>query len=155
MPEWAQIVVGAAGLAVAFGILWSKVVLPAAKLITDAQEMLPLLKDLPILRQIIAEFRTNSGSSLRDVIDRIEQMANKAIVVSEKLAVDAEVIRKLAELDREQLARVERLGIRSERDTEKVASALEDSQQRADEAHSPHHPGAAADVAALPPPDES
>lgn len=154
MPAWTQIVIGAAGLAIAFGILWSKVVLPAARLITDAQAMLPLLKDLPILREIIAEFRTDSGSSLRDVIDRIERQSLEAQAMAQALAVDAEVIRRLAETDRQQLATIVRAGIRAELGAESVASDLADAQRRADMAHSPNTPGVAADIASLPPPED-
>jgi hypothetical protein len=45
MPTWAQIVIGAAALVTAFGVLWRKVVRPAFRLAQAADELVPLLRD--------------------------------------------------------------------------------------------------------------
>jgi len=139
VPKWGQWVLGAAALVTAFGILWTKVLNPVRKAGNRAEEMLPLLVDLTetfkdtpaaflILDQIIAQFRTDSGSSLRDVVNRLEQQNLEAAAASltvatqaRELAVGVEAARQLAVRDREELAR---LFLQLDRVTVKVDSAL-------------------------------
>lgn len=117
LPIWVQILIGVAAAVVAGGIIWKKVIRPVAKLITLLDTVLPLLselaeqfKDSPhafkVLNDIIREFRTDSGSTLRDVINRLERAANENKVAAGVLKVEAETARRLAEEDRKQLERL-------------------------------------------------
>lgn len=110
MPAWVQIVVGLAALVTATGVLWKKVLNPLRKAGNTAEEMYPLMvrltevfadnpDALKVLYEIAAQFKTNSGSSLRDVVNDLA----KAIATLEK---HAEIARILAERDREQLQRL-------------------------------------------------
>lgn len=78
-------------LAAAFGALsyiLIKVVVPTAQLITDAKHMLPFLKFLPILEDIAAEFGTNSGSTMKDQLNRVEKHAEEVAETTAQLAKD-------------------------------------------------------------------
>lgn len=87
MPVWLQVIIGAAALVTAIGVLWKKVISPGARLVHTMELMLPLLnklldafKDSPdgafkVLQEIAKEFRTDSGSSLRDLANRLEATA--------------------------------------------------------------------------------
>ena len=100
MPAWVTFVVGFAALLAALGLLW-RYVLRAAELLTATRKMLPLLEDLAaqlsapstfsVLAEIVKEFRTDSGSSLRDVVNRLEVAAieNHELIVAMKGQVDA------------------------------------------------------------------
>jgi hypothetical protein len=103
----------------ALGYLWKKAVKPVAKFITEADKMIPLLvalnetfKDNPtgfkVLNEIAAQFRTDSGSSLRDVVNRLEvaakenrEAARLAAEAAEKLKIGVEAQRLLDVKDRE------------------------------------------------------
>lgn len=135
MEPWVQTIINAAVLITAVTVilagivaLWKKVLRPGARLITSIDEMLPLLRELTnefkntphafaILDDIIAQFRTDSGSSLRDVVDRLEQAAitnreavERAAVATQSteqiLAVALETVRQLAQQDREKIDRL-------------------------------------------------
>lgn len=84
MTSWVGDVVAASAALTAAGVLWRTVFQPAYKLANLIAGLTPMLKELVIqfddvkqpfhvLEQIIAQFRTDSGSSLRDVIDRLEK----------------------------------------------------------------------------------
>jgi hypothetical protein len=81
-------VVGIAAFVVAAGIIWTKLLRPAARLIVLGESLLPLLQNMvehlghtsepfSVLNEIVAEFRTDSGSSLRDVVNRLEQSVGR------------------------------------------------------------------------------
>lgn len=123
LPAWAQIILGLAAVVTALGVLWTKVLKPGAKLISTTEEMLPLLRNLTIvfrntpdsfavLHDIAAQFRTNSGSSLRDLLNRVEATALESRAMLETAArelresdsilrVGVETARQLADQDRE------------------------------------------------------
>lgn len=163
MPVWTQIILGIAGLLVAIGVIWTKGIRPMVRFISKAEEMVPLLVDLnqalgktpkafDVLDEIVAQFRTDSGSSLRDVVNRLEQGTLS-------LKQGAETVKQLAEQDREHLQRLtillDRLtvrvddssarGARMERAAGVVADDLAAAHKRADE--STGEAGAAADAA--------
>lgn len=165
MPVWTQYILGTAGLLIALGVIWTKAIRPAAKLVTAAEEMLPMMKELTasfrgtphafdVLDEIVAQFRTDSGSSLRDVVNRLEAGA-------QDFRVGAESAKQLAEQDRQQLQRLiillDRLtvrvdagvatGTRMEVAQGVVASDLAAAHKRADETQG--EAGAAADAAVL------
>ena len=115
--------------ALAAAIYIGKKLFKAAQALALLGELLPVLKDFTaafkdnpsvfqVLNQIAAQFRTDSGSSLRDVVDRLEAAAKKSAVLGGELSVDREVERRLSIQDREQLARLlnelARLGVKVE-----------------------------------------
>jgi hypothetical protein len=130
MPGWLQIIGwGSAGI-MASVTLWSKVLRPAAVLIATLQTTIPLLSELneamkvtralretpdsyTILKEIVAQFRTNDGSSLRDAIDGLVDGAAKSVTASEEnkasaivLAAHVSAVKRLAEEDRAEAARL-------------------------------------------------
>jgi len=118
MPTWMIIIIGCAALVTALGVLWSKVLRPAATLITEAERAIPVLRDVTatfsgdsnvfkVIREIAAQFRTDSGSSLRDVVNRLEEAAAASKVTDEQLRASTEALRVSAESTKE-LAREDR-----------------------------------------------
>ncbi len=117
VPVWMQVLVGIAAVLTAFGTIWKLFFKPMAEIITLQQLVLPLLRDLArtlggvptpfeVLKDIIVEFRNNGGSSLRDVVDRIEDAAKENVTAGELLKIQVEASRQLAVQDREQLQRL-------------------------------------------------
>lgn len=90
MPGWVQLVIAAAAFVTACTVLWRSVIRPGAEFIAMTSEMLPVMRDLlrafdeappqtfKVLADIAAQFRTDSGSSLRDVVNRLEDAAGIA-----------------------------------------------------------------------------
>ena len=158
MPTWTQYVIGIAALVVASGVIWKKLIQPLAKLITMLTETMPVMeklvfvfRDAPnafkVLYSIQDQFKTDSGSSLRDAVNRIDAAALSAGMAAEVLKVGVEARKLLDEQDR---ARIDRLIVgldRIERHAAEVAQDLADSHRRADEVSDQPH-GAAADAAA-------
>lgn len=178
IPVWGQVVLGLAALITAVSVIWTKVLRPGARLISATEEMIPLMRDLTrtfkdvphafqVLDEIVAQFRTNSGSSLRDVIDRIEEAAVQAHQAGEVLKVQVEVVRELASQDRRQLERLITLlnyldakvtigteaAKRMEESAAGVAWNLQEAQERADAVEG--DPGEAADAASFSPVDRA
>lgn len=102
-PIWVQYVIGVAAGATAFGTIWRLLIKPLADLISTMHELTPLLKNMAgafartpnpfdVLEEIISEFRTDSGSSLRDAIDKLtEQVAlAKKVGLADRLASDTQ-----------------------------------------------------------------
>lgn len=183
MPAWTQYILGTAGLLIAVGVLWTKAIRPLGlfvyKFIKAQQEMLPLLQQLTeafrdspnafkVLDEIVAQFRTDSGSSLRDVVNRIEDatkvasvVAKEAKLAAEELKIGVAATKQLTEMDRaerrEQMLKLDRVseivraaaatGIRMEEANAGVASDLAEAHRRADESQC--DAGAAADAAVL------
>lgn len=172
LPVWVQMVLGASALILAIGVIWGKVIRPAAKLITTTEEMLPLLRELTtefknsphafaVLDEIVAQFRTDSGSSLRDAVNRLDAAAVESKAAAESLKIGVETVRQLAELDRAQIQRLiillDRLAIRVDAGTAAstrieqhavgVAEDLAAAHRRANAVEPGDH-GAAADAAA-------
>lgn len=178
MPTWVQFILGAAMVVTAMGVLWQKVVKPAFRLAQAADELVPLLADFTeafkgtpqvflILNEIAKEFRTDSGTTLRDIVNRLEALLDA-------LTLAAEADRHLSADDRRMIARVvlllDSLGVKADEGAvdravatadravvaedlaraktvlEGVASDLDASHARADAAE-PGDAGAAADAA--------
>jgi hypothetical protein len=127
MPAWVIYIIGTAAVVTAIGVLWTKVIKPAAKLITTTDQMLPLLvaltetfKNNPtgfkVLNEIAAQFKTDSGSSLRDVVNRLEEGAKENRAAADLLKVGVEAQKQLGEQDREQLRQLlislDRVGVK-------------------------------------------
>lgn len=175
MPLWLQIVLWVAAGLTACGVIWTKAIRPLVRFIAKAEEMIPLLKELnkvfrdtpnafKVLDEIVAQFRTDSGSSLRDVVNRLDEAAKQNKAAGELLKIGVEAARQLAEQDRAQLQRLIILldrvtvkvdagaatGLRNERAAGIVAEDLAAAHARADAATSTDA-GAAADAAASSP----
>lgn len=169
IPGWIQLIIAVAALITALGVIIQKVVRPGVRAASTAETMIPLLqslnvtfKDTPnafkILNEIIAQFRTDSGSTLRDVVNRLETAALESKMVTEQLRVDVASDRQLDERDRaelrEMLISMDRLatqvavlitsGIRIEADRALVAEALTIREKMTDSAIA----GVASDLAA-------
>lgn len=104
MPTWLQWVVWIGGGVAAIAMIWTKFIRPASRFIARVEAMAPLLIELTdqlkgspqsfqILREIIAQFRTDSGSSLRDVVDRLEKAADENRAAGDALKVEAEILK--------------------------------------------------------------
>lgn len=122
MPSWLQYIVWAAAGVIAVGAIWTKLLRPLARLITYVQQILPLLheltaqfKDSPnsfsVLEEIAQQFKTDSGSTLRDTVNRLENAANNAHIAAEALKVKAEIlevgvaaVKELSIIDRKEAA---------------------------------------------------
>jgi hypothetical protein len=171
LQHWIQIVLGAAGLVLALGVIWNKILHPVIKFVGLLDVMRPLLqefvkvfRDRPeafnILGEIVTAFPAVSGSSLPDVIKRIDQGIETSRIAADVLKVGLEADRKLAQRDREELRslllHVDRVAVKvdegvatSLRNEEKVTHVAEDlaaSHRRADESPG-ESSGAAADAA--------
>lgn len=172
MPAWTQLILGIAALIVAVGVIWTKGIRPMVRFISKAEEMVPLLVKLnealgktpeafEVLDEIVAQFRTDSGSSLKDQVNRLETAAERQETNAEHLKVGVASQKELAEDDRKQLrSLLVELGINAEsmrqlsmsvetiqKDARSVADDLARAHKRADEVSNQPH-GAAADAAA-------
>ncbi len=181
MPAWVTIVIAAGAVVTALGILWTKALKPAALTISAASEMVPLARRLvelfgndPTLFDVIhdfaAQFRNNNGSSMRDVVDRLEKLAlgaearasslehdlatasATAKATADVLKVNVEAAKQLAEHDRRRisellmlLGRVSANVDTSKVDVKAITDDLQAGHERA-EAHEEHEPGSAADA---------
>lgn len=130
MPVWVQIVGAITAVVALLAGLWSKVLRPGAGLVSSTEEMLPLLRELTsvfrgnpgvfsVLNQIASQFRSDSGSTLRDVVNRLEAAAVENRAAGEALKVGVEATKLLAERDRHQIERLmvelDRLAVKLER----------------------------------------
>lgn len=157
MPNWLAIVLGTAAVLTAIGTVWAKLIKPTAELIVLQQNAIPLLRvlvrvfgsdpgRLDVLDEMAGQFRTNGGSSLRDVVNRLDAAAGVNAAAAEVLRIQVEASRLLSVQDREQMARIiilmDRLTVkvdagdeqrsRMERKQAEVASDLRKSHERAD-----------------------
>lgn len=123
MPEWLQWILGAGAVIGALAVIWTKVLKPLSKLIVYIDKLLPLVAELlaksekdpdylSVLGEIAAQFKTDSGSTLRDVINRLEQASIKVQADAEELRIKAGVIKEevavvkeLAKTDRAEMSR--------------------------------------------------
>lgn len=136
MSATLQLIVLVAAAIGALGYILFKVVVPGAQLITDAKMMLPYLKFLPMLAEITAQFGPDSGQTIKDQMNRVEQHAQEVAEANARLAKEigaanrssiTEIqaalgaMRELAREDRQALLDILRSGMRME-----AASALAD-----------------------------
>lgn len=165
MPVWIQVLVALAAFVTAVGVLWTRVLRPVARGLAHAERMVPLLQELTeqlhdtpnsfaILKEIIAQFRTDSGSSLRDAINRIEAAANDNRVAAQVLSVNLEATKQLAAQDRSQIARLlvllDRVNAKVDiqaMEAGVIADNLEATHSRAEAQDESSPPGKAADAA--------
>lgn len=131
-----------------FGVFVVRPMLDAWGAIRGLQEEM-----LPLLREIVAHVRTDSGSSLLDIVNWLDVAAKAQIEASEITAANLEVARQLAEEDRATLHRIEGTADSIEDEQQEIQAELEEAQDRADEAvRRGDEAGAAADIATTSPP---
>lgn len=165
MPVLAQVVLGIAAVVGAVAYLWKAVLKPGAKLISTMDKLLPVAQELAeqfhdapeafaTLREIALQFKADSGTSLRDVINRLEFAAEESRVVAKTMEANIETARRLAEQDRAQLAELiaklnaANAGIKSAATSAAgVADDLEAAHVRAEEHGATSLPGEASDSA--------
>lgn len=157
-----------AGGITALYVVWLKGVSPLSRFITEAENAVPVLRDVTdklndpqIVAVIVAmakQFQADSGSSLRDVVNRLEDAATAAAQTADLLRVTVEGNRQLADADRQQIARllvmldrIQMQGINAAAAARGVAADLQDSHERATAAADPELPGVAADAAVIHP----
>lgn len=157
MPTYLAITIAVASGLVAMGTVWRMLIKPMAELIVLEQKLLPLLKDqvrvlgmIPQVWEVVAEIveqvRTNAGSSMKDILNRLDDSSKANARAADVLKVEVEASRQLAVADREQLSRLlqtlDRLTVkvnagdvqrdRMEAATATVAADLQGSHDRAD-----------------------
>lgn len=109
MPVWLQWIIGIGAGTGALVAVWQKIIRPGAKLIALGTETLPLLIEftsqfkgklgsLGVLEEIAAQFKTDSGSTLRDVVNRLETAANESKAAAEELRVKAQILKENVEV---------------------------------------------------------
>jgi len=162
VPRLLQFILWTAAGISALGVIYYKGVRPLANFIAAVEEAVPVLKTIseklndPNLVDVIVamakQFQTNSGSSLRDVVNRLEVASVEASHLSEILRVTMEGSRQLQESERAQVARLlvllEHVQLQANTNTERimdasdlaaglaadVATELKDSHERASNA---------------------
>lgn len=100
MPDWATIILAIAAVIGAVGVIWKKVIHPFVIGVALFEQ------NVPTLLAIATQFRSDGGSSLRDVVTRLEAAAADNRSSTEELRRAFEAARQLAEADR---SRVDRL----------------------------------------------
>ncbi len=199
MPAWLLIIPAAMGVFIAIGYFIKRIIIPGSKAITEFTEGLPVMRDfidlfknnaagriavekfvevfasnpngLNVLSEISRQFRTDSGATLRDVVNRLEVAAIESAAADEAIRLAAiglqdevnkqtilrEEDRRLAIEDRTKLilllAALERVNVKTTEGVtiaSSVAQDLEAAHKRA-EAEPTTAPGEAADAAMLRP----
>lgn len=162
IPDFLQIILWVAGGITALGVIYVKGLRPLSKFIAETERSVPILKAVTdklndptivdVIVEIAKQFQTDSGSSLRDLVNRLETASVSAAAAIDLLRVSAEGSRQLADADRAQIARLlimlDRIHIQA--DTAAglaagVATDLADSHARASAASSAI-PGESADA---------
>lgn len=174
MSTWLQILLGIAAGLTALATIFRLVISPMAKLVTLQQAVMPLQRELvrvfggeptrlDVLDEIASQFKTDSGSSLRDVVNRLEDAATENSNAADMLKIRVEAVRVLAGEDREKIQRllfvletitiqINKTGggvLRIEAAAKSVADDLAASHRNADAIEG--HPGEAADAASRTP----
>ncbi len=111
LPAWTQIIIGIAAIVIASGVIYTKLIRPMVQLIELLTAIRKDLGEQPkvfaVLSEIAKQFRTNAGSSLRDVVDRLDAAAIENRIAIEANRLTLESAKVLAEADRRAAARLE------------------------------------------------
>lgn len=172
MPLWLQLIISVAAGGTAVGYIYGRILKPLVgriEVVNNMHEGLGSQPEVfPILNEIAKQFRTNRGSSLRDVVNRLDQAVKDNRVAMEALHLTLDAAKVLAESDRRTAARLEELLniVLAKADIAAVASAaaatlaagvatdLEDAHARAEgQDAATAVPGEAADAAMRRPTD--
>ncbi len=103
MPPWLQWIIGTGAAVGAIGVIWTKLLRPLAQLISYLHDAIPLTQALvehfrdnanylPVLKEIASQFKTDSGSTLRDIVNGLAISAQEAKDAAKVLQVKAEVL---------------------------------------------------------------
>lgn len=186
MPDWVGVVIATAALVTAIGVLWKKVLAPLVAVSAEARKTVPVMRAMTdtfagdpgiflVIREIALQFKSDSGSTLRDVVNRLEAASIQNTHANELLGIAADAARLaqegsrvLAASDRERVDRLIALlagvdirvkentasvsrvaaGVaRSEAGAAVVAEDLAAAHERADAHTSTDNPGSASDAA--------
>jgi len=123
-PVWLNVLLIVAAALGALAVIWKKAIKPGAQVISKADEALPVMAEFVevfkgktniflVLREIADEFKTDSGTTLRDVVNRLEAQSktnaefNKETRdIADQLAIALETARQLSERDRQDVQRM-------------------------------------------------
>lgn len=160
IPQALQIMLWISAGLTALGVIYYKGLRPISRFISETDRSVPVLRSITdklsdpkvidILVEMAQQFKTNAGSSLRDVVNRLETSAteNRAGIVS--LHESTEKLYTLLDSLSKQSEAVANLAIQ-------VADNLADAHKRAREAANAsrgnHKPGQLADAYSLIPED--
>lgn len=108
MPDTAQWFITAAAVVTALGLLIKKVVIPGYRGVGAIEDALPVFREFTaifkgntdvfsVIRDIALQFRSDSGSSLRDAIDNLAKMAEANRINAQKAADVAQAAALVAE----------------------------------------------------------
>src|SRR5688572_29613349 len=115
MPDWAQWFITAAAVVTALGLLVKKVIIPGYRGVGALEDALPVFREFTatfkgktdvfkVIEEIASQFRTDSGSSLRDAVDQLglyaernRLSAERAAQVADQLVIRFEAARQLDE----------------------------------------------------------
>jgi len=104
---------------------------------------------LPLLNEIAKHVRTDSGTSLLDIVHRLDKAAKSQVTAAEVMAVNIESAHALAVEQRRTLQRIEAKA-------DQVTVDLEEAQERADDAMDRgEEAGVASDIASSTPKDDA
>lgn len=120
MPTWFQWIIGAGALLGACSVIYSKLIRPLDRLILYAHDVIPLLititdrfKDNPelfdVVKEIAAQFKSDSGSTLRDIVNGLQESARISAEAARVNAEAASVLRIKAQVLEESVAAVKEL----------------------------------------------
>lgn len=141
MPTWLIITTGVLGGVVTLSAIWNKVLRPLALAISAVERAVPVMKVLTdtfgedattirVLKDIAAEFRTDSGQSLRDLANRLEDSANENKSAVNLLQVRLESMKEMAVRDREHLAHLTQTLDRMRQQLEQVITTVKRVEER-------------------------
>ena len=99
------------------------------------------------LDELLAQFRTDHGTSLRDVVNRLETASELQRSLAKSMRTSVETLTDLTRLVQSEVAEAAATGMRIEKAAVGVAGDLADAQARADEVDVSEAPGTASDAA--------
>lgn len=101
MPTWVTILLAVAAVVAASGVIWRQFLKPLSSAIHTGNELIPIakelaeqLKDTPdafaVLKDIIEEFRSDGGSSLKDIVIELKSTGERNTAAIQKLIEQGE-----------------------------------------------------------------
>ncbi len=116
-PGWVNITIAVSAFLTACGVFWRMVLKPGVRLVSLLQDLNPLLVNVveamhdtaepfTVLDEIVHQFRTNSGSSLRDVINRLESASKISADALVLLAAAIKASSAVSDEDRQRIAKL-------------------------------------------------
>jgi hypothetical protein len=133
IPSWLQVLLWVSAALTAVYVIGAKLVRPLWRWARRIEDAVPLMTELTaqlkdtsgpgsVLKELIAQFRSDSGSTAKDQLNRLEAATNLAAANAEVVRVAAATTKLLDERDREQLSRLIR---EQDRISDKVDAAIQ------------------------------